>query len=212
MPFTLTDEQRRFAAQAREVGAAELRPLAEKGDPGEVNRPLLAAMAEHGLLPRLFPAAVGGSRPGQVSAMDLCLLREALAQVCTDAETALALQGLGSYAIVQSGSAELARRWIPAVAAGDAVAGFALTEPEAGSDAGALQLRAGRDRHPPGLRRRTAGARTSRTPRRPTSTRSSPGPPPGPAPAASPRSSSTARRPGSVASRWSCSSRTPSAG
>ena len=56
----------------------------------------------------------------------------------TEAETALALQGLGSYPVLQSGREEIVRRWMPAVAAGDAVAAFALTEPEAGSDAAAL--------------------------------------------------------------------------
>ncbi len=62
--------------------------------------------------------------------MDLCLLREALATQSTEAETALALQGLGSYPVLQSGREEVVRRWLPAVAAGDAVAAFALTEPE----------------------------------------------------------------------------------
>jgi alkylation response protein AidB-like acyl-CoA dehydrogenase len=74
--------------------------------------------------------------------MDLCLLREALATQNTEAETALALQGLGSYPVLQSGQEEVVQRWLPAVAAGDAVAAFALTEPEAGSDAAALALRA----------------------------------------------------------------------
>ena len=74
--------------------------------------------------------------------MDLCLLRESLAIECTEAETALALQGLGAYPIVQAGREATRRRWLPAVAAGDAVAAFALTEPEAGSDAAALSLTA----------------------------------------------------------------------
>ena len=120
----------------------DLRPLADAGVAGEPNRPLLAALAEHDLLPRLFPASLGGSREGDVSALDLCVLREGLAQRCTAAETALALQGLGAYPIVQSGTKELAARWIPEVAQGRAVAAFALTEPGAGSDAAALALEA----------------------------------------------------------------------
>jgi acyl-CoA dehydrogenase len=90
--------------------------------------------------------AAGGTASGGVSreaaALELCLLREALAQVSTEAETALALQGLGTYPVLQSGSADQVARWVPAVAAGDAVAAFALTEPEAGSDAAALALAA----------------------------------------------------------------------
>jgi alkylation response protein AidB-like acyl-CoA dehydrogenase len=77
--------------------------------------------------------------------MDLCLLREALARECTEAETALALQGLGSYPILQSGSKAQIERWLPAVARGEAVASFALTEPGAGSDAAALALAAERE-------------------------------------------------------------------
>jgi alkylation response protein AidB-like acyl-CoA dehydrogenase len=65
--------------------------------------------------------------------------------VSGEAETALALQGLGSYPILQSGDPDQVDRWIPRVIAGDAVAAFALSEPGAGSDAAALSLRADRD-------------------------------------------------------------------
>jgi acyl-CoA dehydrogenase len=127
----LTPEERTFAAEVRAVAVDELVDI--PSTPGRVNRDLLKAMARSGLLPRLFRDA---------SALDLCLLREALAAVSTEAETALALQGLGSYPIIQSGSDGQKERWIPAVAAGDAVAAFALTEPSAGSDAAALALKA----------------------------------------------------------------------
>jgi acyl-CoA dehydrogenase len=62
--------------------------------------------------------------------------------VNTEAETALALQGLGSYPILQAGNIAARERWLPAVASGDAVPAFALSEPDAGSDAGALALEA----------------------------------------------------------------------
>jgi alkylation response protein AidB-like acyl-CoA dehydrogenase len=72
----------------------------------------------------------------------LCLVREALARHSTDAETAFALQGLGAGPIVQAGTAAMRAEWIPRVADGSAVAAFALTEPEAGSDPAGLSLRA----------------------------------------------------------------------
>ncbi|CAM02411.1 hypothetical protein A8924_3524 [Saccharopolyspora erythraea NRRL 2338] len=140
--FSLDDERREFAAWVREIGARRLRPLAEAGTPGAVNRPLIKEMGRLGLLSRLFPGSCDDLASGQAASTDLCLLRENLARECTEAETALALQGLGSYPVLQSGSDEQVRRWIPAVAAGDAVAAFALTEPEAGSDAAALELAA----------------------------------------------------------------------
>jgi acyl-CoA dehydrogenase len=164
--FALTDQQQALAEQVRAMAAEQLRPLAEAGRPGRVNRELVKAMGQLGLLPRLFPGqgqgGMGGPRgviggtgsppyagghrgaepPGESTATDLCLLREALATQSTEAETALALQGLGAYPILQSGQEDTVRRWLPAVACGDAVAAFALTEPEAGSDAAALALKA----------------------------------------------------------------------
>jgi acyl-CoA dehydrogenase len=126
---------------AREV----LRPLADAGEEGRVNRPLVRALGEHGLLGRAFPGGGAIPDPAAVSALELCLTREALACECTEAETAFALQGLGSFPILLEGSPEVVERWIPAVASGEAVAAFALTEPGAGTDAGALELSAAQD-------------------------------------------------------------------
>jgi acyl-CoA dehydrogenase len=123
---------------AREVFA----PLAAAGVPGRVNRPLVRALGETGLLGRLFPTPLGGTGGDGVSATELCRLREALARECTEAETALAVQGLGTYPLVQSGSPEVAGRFVPAVAKGEVVAAFALSEPGAGTDAAALALAA----------------------------------------------------------------------
>ena len=140
--FALTADQRAFAAEVRSLGARELAPLAEAAEPGRVNRELIKAMGRFGLLARLFPGVAGGQPSREAPATDLCLLRESLATQSTEAETALALQGLGSYPVLQSGQAVQVRRWLPAVAAGDAVAAFALSEPGAGSDAAALELAA----------------------------------------------------------------------
>lgn len=137
--FALSEDQRTFIAQVREIALTELRPLVESGAPGRVNRALLKAMGAHGLLGRLFGDAGSGA---PAAAMDLCLMRETLATVSTEAETALALQGLGSYPFLLSGNAAVVDRWRPAVVSGDAVAAFALSEPEAGSDAAALRLQA----------------------------------------------------------------------
>jgi alkylation response protein AidB-like acyl-CoA dehydrogenase len=159
--FALTAEQRSFTEHVRGVAADQLRPIAEAGPPGRVNRELIKAMGDLGLLARLFgdpesraaaatdwesrAAAATDWESRAAAATDLCLLRESLATQSTEAETALALQGLGAYPILQSGLPDTVRRWLPAIAAGDAVPAFALTEPEAGSDAGALALAAERD-------------------------------------------------------------------
>ncbi|MEV7542259.1 acyl-CoA dehydrogenase family protein [Streptomyces sp. NPDC089915] len=133
--FALGVEHEEWCAQLRALAERRLRPLAEKGEPGRVNRPLLAELGEQGLLERVFGSG----------ALELCLLRESLAYGCTEAETALALQGLGGHPVLRSGSAAQRERWLPGVRAGRLVAAFALSEPGAGSDAAALALAAAPD-------------------------------------------------------------------
>jgi acyl-CoA dehydrogenase len=148
--FELTEDQHAFQGWARDLARERLVPVVQAGTAGQVNRALVKELGKVGLLAPMFPGSaeapgsggLGGSTGRQAAAFDLCLLREALASVSTEAETALALQGLGTYSIVQAGTPDQVARWVPAVAAGDAVAAYALSEPDAGSDAGALALRA----------------------------------------------------------------------
>ncbi|MER5279018.1 acyl-CoA dehydrogenase family protein [Streptomyces sp. NPDC002809] len=128
--FSLDPARTAWCEELRTLADERLRPLVEKGEPGHVNRPLVAELGELGLLDRLFGSG----------ALDLCLLRESLARGCTEAETALALQGLGAYPVVQAGTPAQCERWLPEVRSGRAVAAFALSEPGAGSDAAALAL------------------------------------------------------------------------
>jgi len=148
--FALTGAQQRLAAETRTLAREVLAPLAAAGQPGRVNRELVRALGAHGLIARVLPATAPPARgaeaePPQPSAMVLCLLREALARESTEAETALALQGLGGHPIAAAGGPTVRDRFLPAVVAGRAVAAFALSEPTAGSDAAALDLRADRD-------------------------------------------------------------------
>ncbi len=137
-------EREALAVEATTV-ALQLAEMGRTGPEGRVNRPLLRALAEAGLLPRLFPRRAGGSRDRDVLAVDLCAVREALAAVSTEVENAVAIQTLGGYPIVLSGADEAVSRWVTPLARGEAVAAFALTEPGAGSDAGGLELKAERD-------------------------------------------------------------------
>ncbi|MFH8801273.1 acyl-CoA dehydrogenase family protein [Streptomyces sp. NPDC017936] len=130
--FSLEPEQTAWCAELRALAADRLRPLADQGEPGRVNRSLVAELGRLGLLARLFTSG----------AVDLCLMRESLAYACTEAETALALQGLGAHPVHVHGTPAQRARWLPRVADGSAVAAFALSEPDAGSDAAALSLAA----------------------------------------------------------------------
>ncbi|MFJ8536220.1 acyl-CoA dehydrogenase family protein [Streptomyces sp. NPDC093591] len=138
--FSLDPPQTAWCAELRTLAAERLRPLAEKAEPGHVNRPLVTELGQLGLLERLFTSG----------AVDLCLMRESLAYACTEAETALALQGLGAHPVHAYGTPAQRERWLARVAEGSAVAAFALSEPGAGSDAAALELRADREASRPG--------------------------------------------------------------
>ena len=137
--FGLTESERAYAATlAGPVARLAGHP---PGPEGRVDRALLRRLGQLGLLRGLFGGAPEDP-PRDAAAMQLCLLRETLARTHTHAETALALQGLGSYPILQSGRPEAVERWLPGVVTGEVVAAFALSESEAGSDAAALRLRA----------------------------------------------------------------------
>jgi alkylation response protein AidB-like acyl-CoA dehydrogenase len=125
-----------FLDRAHRLGHELFAPIAAKGEAGRLNRPLVRALGEQGLLELVFAG----------SAVELCELREGLAHGCTEAETALALQGLGGYPILSRGSPAVREEWIPRLSAGEAVAAFALSEPDAGSDAANLALQAKRER------------------------------------------------------------------
>jgi alkylation response protein AidB-like acyl-CoA dehydrogenase len=130
--FSLDPAQTAWRTELRTLAEQRLRPLAGKGEPGRVNRALVAELGRLGLLDRLFTSG----------ALDLCLMRESLAHTCTEAETALALQGLGAHPVHAHGTQAQRARWLPGVRSGTTVAAFALTEPDAGSDAAALSLAA----------------------------------------------------------------------
>jgi len=74
-----------------------------------------------------------------------CLVREALAGASPLADAVFALQALGTLPIVLAGTENLKHRWLPGVLAGTTMAAFAMTEPEAGSDVGAIATTARRD-------------------------------------------------------------------
>lgn len=96
-----------------------------------------------GLLRHCVPKAFGGALD-ELDSRALCLHREALAYHDGLADFAFAMQGLGSGALTLGGSDALKAEWLPRVARGEAIAAFALSEPDAGSDAAAITTRASR--------------------------------------------------------------------
>lgn len=101
-----------------------------------------------GWLRYCVPAAHGGALP-QLDSRALVVIRETLSRFSPLADFAFAMQGLGSGAITLSGSALQQARYLPAVARGDMIAAFALSEPHAGSDVASMQTNA--SPHPHGF-------------------------------------------------------------
>jgi acyl-CoA dehydrogenase len=146
LALELTPEERALTALVARAGTEVFRPLAEAwGERDDLNRDLARALGKEGLFPLLVPAAHGGALDGPFRSMTLCLIREELARTCLQAEELFAIQGLGSFPILLAGTEAQKAAYLPPLARGDQVPAFALTEPDAGSDAAALGTRAERD-------------------------------------------------------------------
>lgn len=115
--------------------------LVDETDDRAACRTWVRTLGEAGWLRYCVPGTWGGALPG-LDSRALVLAREALAFHSPLADFAFAMQGLGSGAITLAGSPDQQQRWLPPVAQGHAIAAFALSEPEAGSDVGAMQTTA----------------------------------------------------------------------
>ena len=150
-PF-LEDWHVKLAARVRAFGDKHLRAvLPDESDPAARTRELALILAEHNVL----PAAVAPPF-GTMDVRSLVAVREALAYFSALADSAFAMQGLGTYALSLVGTDVQKKRWLPAVAKGEVLAAFAVTEPEAGSDLAAVRTRA----IPDGLVWRLRGVKT----------------------------------------------------
>ena len=104
-------------------------------------RQLVSHLGQEGFTAYVASKSFGGIREN-VQARDLCILREELARGSALADTMFAMQALGSYPITIAGSEEQKQRYLPPIARGEAIAAFALTEPQAGSDLSSMETRA----------------------------------------------------------------------
>ena len=110
---------------------------AEPADVAGESRRLVKLLGEDGWLRYVVPAEYGGLTQ-QFDVRSLCLIRETLAYQSGLADFVFAMQGLGTGAITLFGSDELKRTYLPRVAKGEAIAAFAISEAEAGSDVSAM--------------------------------------------------------------------------
>ena len=142
-PF-FDDGHRALAKELRAWSGEQLADAPHGADVDQTCRDLVARLGAAGWLRHCVAQAHGGVRAA-IDVRSLCILRETLAQHSGLADFAFAMQGLGSGAISLGGSAAVQSRYLPRVAAGQAIAAFALSEPDAGSDVGAMAATARRD-------------------------------------------------------------------
>ena len=136
-PF-FEDEHRVLALELEKWAKTELTDYAIT--PANVDlacQELVLKLADGGWLDYCVANKYGGKNPS-LDVRSLCLIRETLARFSGLADFAFAMQGLGSGTISLFGSAELKQKYLPDVRSGNKIAAFALTEPDAGSDAAAL--------------------------------------------------------------------------
>jgi alkylation response protein AidB-like acyl-CoA dehydrogenase len=138
------DESHRRAAEAADAFARAHAAAIDHREVDAACKALVATMGREGLTRWCIPGDAGGALP-TLDSRALCLIRETLAWHDGLADFAFAMQGLGSGAITLAGNAAQQAAWLPRVARGEVIAAFALSEPEAGSDVGAMQCAARRD-------------------------------------------------------------------
>ena len=141
--FGLTDEQREIAALTAEVAQREIAPNVARWDREHAfPRELYTKLAAAGIMGILVPEEYGGGGADYVS---YALAIEELARVDAGAAVTVSVHSMICAAILKLGNDAQKRAWLPRLAADDVLAGFALTEPDAGSDAAAIRASASRD-------------------------------------------------------------------
>jgi len=138
-----TAQQMELRDRARDLAETVMRPVAALHDveqtyPWEVQKAIKAAGLSGVWIPREYGGLGGG-------VLDLCIVVEEFSRACGGMGVGYAVNALGSFPIIFSGTAEQKQRWLPAIAAGDALIAFGLSEKESGSDAGSMTTRAEKD-------------------------------------------------------------------
>ena len=140
MNYFLTEEQKEIKEIARKVAEEKIKPVRAKHDEdNSFPYETVKVMAQTDLFAILIPEEYDGFS-GKV--MDLALVTEELSRVCGGIGLAFGGTGLGIYPVMISGSKAQKQKYLPKVANGKLLAAFALTEPNAGSDAGAIETTA----------------------------------------------------------------------
>jgi len=140
LEYFLTEQQKTIKSLARRIADERILPVRAELDekeefPWSIVKDLADADMFRVFVPEQYEGLGGGS-------LDLCLVVEELSRACSGVAVSYAATALGSYTLMDYGSDAQKRKFLPAIAAGTKLAAFALTEPTAGSDAGAIKTTA----------------------------------------------------------------------
>lgn len=143
MDYLLTDEQKMIQELARKIAEEKIKPVAAKYDQsGEFPWDIMKILAEADLFAIFVPQEYGGTGGG---ILDLCIATEELSAACGGIAVCYAASALGTFPIILFGNEEQKKKYLPDLASGKKIAGFGITEPEAGSDASAIKTTAKRE-------------------------------------------------------------------
>lgn len=141
--FELPQEYVEIRETIRRIAEDKVKPLAiEIDERGEYPFETVKMLADQGFLGANMPEEYGGTG---LDLLSFCIIVEELARVCANTAQAVAVQELGALPIMIGGNHELKQRVLPDVAAGKKIIAYALTEPNAGSDAASIKTKAVRD-------------------------------------------------------------------
>ncbi|MCP4749286.1 MAG: acyl-CoA dehydrogenase [Proteobacteria bacterium] len=136
MEFKVTREEKELREKVRQMAEDFIRPRAEEIDgTDDVTWELIEKMADEGLFRHVIPKEYGGITE-KVMSTDICIIREELSKVSSNADAFFAMQGLASYPLVVAGTEEQKRKYLPMLGMGKKIGAYAVTEPQAGSDVG----------------------------------------------------------------------------
>lgn len=143
MDFELNDDQVAFADAAKAFAQSELEPNAAKWDEEEIFPvEVLRSAGEMGFCGLYTPEDVGGLG---ASRLDASIVFEQLAMGCTSTTAFITIHNMATWMIAEFGNQATREQWCPELAAGEKLASYCLTEPNAGSDAASLKSTAVKD-------------------------------------------------------------------
>ncbi|MEW6008924.1 MAG: acyl-CoA dehydrogenase family protein [Candidatus Omnitrophota bacterium] len=137
MDYLLTEEQMMIKELCAQIAAEKIKPIrAELDESEEFPHHIMKLLAQSDLFGLYIPESYGGMGKG---VLELCIATEELSAACGGIAVSYAASALGTFPILLYGNDEQKKKYLPALAKGEHLAAFGLTEPNAGSDASAIE-------------------------------------------------------------------------